>query len=494
MADTQQVQAVFATTVRTAIAGSGSILLNPTNPVPYGTTITATAAPGAGYSFLAWSGAVSGTANPTTLTVINPSPLVGAVFTGPPVPVVVTHPTNQTVVQGQTAELVVTASGAAPLRYQWRLETNAIPQATNAILVLSNAAPAQAGHYDVVVSNVHGATTSAVALLTVVVPPSVEVEPASQVVAAGDAAMLSVTALGTEPLSYQWLKEGGILPDKTNATLVLSPATLADAGNYRVLITNAWGRATSAVAVVTVYVPVAITAPPGLQAVPAGGTAMFQVGATGFSAPAFQWLFRGGPLPGTTGSSLVITNVGTNALGDYAVVVSNAYSAVTSAPVQLVMLPSLRTPFAGATVIWGRPATIAVSALGSGPLGYQWFRDGAPLDGATNAVLEFAAVQISDGGLYSVVVSNPWGSVTNPPAQLVVNPANIALGLYAGVTIEGVPGFTYGIQYTTDLGDTNSWVTATNLTLTEPVELWVDRSVEVQSNPGARRFYRVTGQ
>ena len=79
-------------------------------------------------------------------------------------------------------------------------------------------------------------------------------------------------------------------------------------------------------------------------------------------------------------------------------------------------------------------------------------------------------------------------------AQLVVNPANIALGLYAGVTIEGVPGFIYGIQYTTDLRDTNSWITATNLTLSEPVELWVDRSVDVHSPTNARRYYRVIGQ
>lgn len=93
----------------------------------------------------------------------------------------------------------------------------------------------------------------------------------------------------------------------------------------------------------------------------------------------------------------------------------------------------------------------------------------------TNSTLEFSAVQIGDAGLYFVIVTSPYGSATNAPAQLVVNPANISLGLYAGVTIEGVPGYTYGIQYTTDLRDTNSWITATNLTLSQPVELWVDQ-------------------
>ena len=101
-------------------------------------------------------------------------------------------------------------------------------------------------------------------------------------------------------------------------------------------------------------------------------------------------------------------------------------------------------------------------------------------------------MQISDGGLYSVVANSAYGSVTNTAAQLVVNSANISLGLYAGITIKGVVGCTYGIEYTTDLTDTNSWQSLTNVTLTQPVELWVDRSVNVQTTQS--RFYRVTSQ
>ena len=145
-------------------------------------------------------------------------------------------------------------------------------------------------------------------------------------------------------------------------------------------------------------------------------------------------------------------------------------------------------------MVWGKATTLSIFALGSGPLSYQWLKNGNLVSGATNASLDFAAVVSGDGGLYSVVVSSPWGSVTNVPAQLIVNPANIAVGLYAGVTIEGTPGYLVDIQYTTDLRDTNSWVTATNLTLSQSVELWVDRSVNVQSPANARRYYRVIGQ
>jgi hypothetical protein len=90
--------------------------------------------------------------------------------------------------------------------------------------------------------------------------------------------------------------------------------------------------------------------------------------------------------------------------------------------------------------------------------------------------------------LYSVVVSSLLGSATNT-AQLIVNPAGTDLGMYAGITITGSTGYTYEIQYSTDLGAANSWITLTNLTLQQPVELWVDTSTNTLRT--AHRFYRV---
>lgn len=494
MNQSNDLRAVFGTVVNTVVAGSGTILLNQTNPIPYGHSVTATALPAPGFSFLAWSGVASGMDNPAVFAVTNATPTIGAVFNGPPVPVILTQPTNLTVLLGNSAMFTVTAGGATPLNYQWRKGTKPIVGATNSTYTIVSAVPADAGDYDVVVSNAYWYVTSTAAALRVVIPLSISLQPMSQAVASGGVATLSVVANGTEPVSYQWQSQAGPIPGATNATYVLDPVTVNHAGNYTVVVTNPYGAVTSSVATVTVFIPAAITTQPLNQAVPAGGTATFQVSATGYPAPNYQWWFLDQALPGANGSSLVITNVGTNDLGAYQVVVWNTFSSATSSPAQLVMSPSLRSPFMGATVIWGKTATLSVSAVGSSPLSYQWFKDGVPVASGTNQTLEFPAVQLNDGGMYSVVVSSPWGSVTNPPAQLVVNPANIALGLYAGVIIDGMPGYTYGIQYTTDLRDTNSWVTATNLTLSQPVELWVDQSVNIHSTSNAKRYYRVVGQ
>jgi hypothetical protein len=155
------------------------------------------------------------------------------------------------------------------------------------------------------------------------------------------------------------------------------------------------------------------------------------------------------------------------------------------------MSPSIISPFGGATAIWGRDTLLSVGAIGSGTLSYQWFKDGVAIDGATGPTLDFASVQFTNGGVYSVVVSSGFGTVTNVPAQLIVNPAGLSLGFSPTLTISGVAGYSYIIQSSTNLTDTNKWVTLTNLILTEPVELWVDTNVDASSPLNSKYFYRI---
>ena len=83
------------------------------------------------------------------------------------------------------------------------------------------------------------------------------------------------------------------------------------------------------------------------------------------------------------------------------------------------------------------------------------------------------------------------GSVTNPPAQVVVNAAAVSLGFCPAVTINGVVGYSYIIQSSPNLTDTNAWVTLTNLTLTQPAQIYVDTSVNASSPFNSKYYYRV---
>ena len=86
-------------------------------------------------------------------------------------PVIVAPPVSQTLWLGSSNSFQGAASGCPPLAYQWFFNaTNAIPDATNTLLWLTNLQPSQAGDYSLVVTNPRGAVTSAVAALTLVNP------------------------------------------------------------------------------------------------------------------------------------------------------------------------------------------------------------------------------------------------------------------------------------------------------------------------------------
>ncbi len=185
------------------------------------------------------------TSNGATLT-------VSAAATGP---TLTAEPANVTVAAGASASFTVTATGTAPLSYQWRKSTTAISGATNATFNLSAVQAVDAGSYTCSVSNSAGSATSTTATLTVTgatLAPTIVTSPQSATVDAGASATFTVIANGTAPLAYQWNKDGVALAGSTTATLNIAAAQSSDAGNYLCKVTNSAGNATSAAAALVV--------------------------------------------------------------------------------------------------------------------------------------------------------------------------------------------------------------------------------------------------
>jgi hypothetical protein len=172
-------------------------------------------------------------------------------------PTITAQPANQSVTLGQTAIFSVTATGTAPLGYQWQKNGGNISGATTASYTTPTTVAGDSGaNFDVVVSNTVGSQTSAMATLTVnaaSVGPTITTQPANQMVTVGQTATFSVTATGTAPLGYQWQKNGGNISGATAASYT-TPATVAgDSGaNFDVVVSNMVGSQTSTVATLTV--------------------------------------------------------------------------------------------------------------------------------------------------------------------------------------------------------------------------------------------------
>jgi N-acetylmuramoyl-L-alanine amidase len=90
-----------------------------------------------------------------------------AASTGVGVPAITSQPPGKRVVMGSELSLRVTATGAAPLAYQWRLNGVALAGATGATLVIPAAKVTDAGDYTVVITNALGAATSVAAEVAV---------------------------------------------------------------------------------------------------------------------------------------------------------------------------------------------------------------------------------------------------------------------------------------------------------------------------------------
>ena len=100
-------------------------------------------------------------------------------------PAITVQPTNQAVAVGANVTLAVTATGTAPLSYQWQVNgTNLVNSggqisgATTNILNISNVQTNNSGNYTVVVTGPGGSVTSSVAVLTVASSPVILTQPA----------------------------------------------------------------------------------------------------------------------------------------------------------------------------------------------------------------------------------------------------------------------------------------------------------------------------
>jgi hypothetical protein len=392
---------------------------------------TAMSDSGGQFDVVVSNGGGSVTSTAAVLTV-NPAPVA---------PGITVQPASLTVTAPDAAAFSVTASGDAPLSYQWRRNGANIGGATGAIYGLNpTAVPDSGAQFDVVVSNPTGSVTSAVATLTVLGgggggPNSLfdvhfnsdedGFAYADDLFRGGDAASYA---------SGDYIASGGF----TGGAL-----RVAIGGINSQNITNmsgGWQRSFS------LGVPTAVTLSfryrltetaeyeedEFSQVVASVDGVLYGVAPHDYIAQ----VVGGGPT--TTGWQLVQINLGTLAAGTH-VLALGGYNNQKTYPDESVEIliddvvvsdatplvpPSITTQPSGATVVEPAQASFSVVASGSAPLTYQWRRNGVNIGGATSAGYVINPTVVADSGAqFDVVVTNGAGSATSAAATLTVNPA-----------------------------------------------------------------------
>jgi hypothetical protein len=347
-------------------------------------------------------------------------------------PVITQQPTNQLVLAGGSAVLSVTATGAGPLAYQWTFNGSPIAGATSETLNLPGVQAAQAGYYAVTVTNLGGTTISSNALLAVL---SVQ----SQVLLDANAPGFYNDALGTildgtQPQFPLPFGDGGgdpTIDPASEPNLSAAAGILGDWLAPNPSLNANWQWLAVIPATWTLNSESAIVYP---VVVGAGGVAslrgdfdadnglfvwvngQYRFGAIGpgLPSPAGQYEYAdidlGSLPPGTNYVQVLRQDNG----------IETGYQfrlrSVTQGPVSPVIV---QQPV-GQTVTVGDTATLSVQATGAAPFSYQWRFNNDNLPGATNSTLQLSNVQLEQDGDYSVVVSNPFDSVTSSNAVLTV--------------------------------------------------------------------------
>lgn len=245
-----------------------------------------------------------------------------------------------TVLGGQLFAFYSGASGTPPLHYQWRHNGVDIAGANNTSLQLTDIHPSQAGDYSVVVTNNYGAATSSVSRLEVEIF-RINSQPAPYAsVVAGNTWSLFVGVSGKAPFQFQWRRNGEPIGGQTAASIYFLSIHPTNAGTYSVEVTNEYGSMVSSNAVIEV-VPLRITRQPQSQSAQVDECVSLIVEAQSFSQPQYQWQLNGANIPTGTNAILTFTAIQSVDAGDYRVVVSNTYGAVTSAVARLSVGPAV---------------------------------------------------------------------------------------------------------------------------------------------------------
>ena len=278
--------------------------------------------------------------------------------------------------------------------------------------------------------------------------PTIAAAPRSVLVRTGQTASLSVTAAGIPAPTLQWqtrvANSTGAWANvssgagATTANYTTAATGLADNGvQYRVVATNAIAAAESigvTVSVSDLDVAPGITTQPTDLTVTSGSDAAFAVDARGTEALSYQWSRNGVPIDGANSAVLRLPDVTVPKAGRYTVTVSNGAGDADSdaavltvvAGIPAIVAPSIVTQPASITANAGGTATFAVGVNGTGPLAFQWRRDGVNIGGATSAVLTLNSVALPNAGSYSVLISNSAGSIASSAAVLDVTAVSAA--------------------------------------------------------------------
>ncbi len=253
-------------------------------------------------------------------------------------PTITTQPQSQLVCEGRTLQLTVSSDfGAAT--FQWRKDGALIPGATASAYQVGVAKAADAGSYDVQVFGCNGTSTSNAAEVTIGLRPKITLQPTGKNVCENDSVSLFADGDGAGA-TYQWYRNGSIMPGKNTKTLRFALILLADEASYSLHVSGTClPDAVSNEAIVNVIERPAVTVQPTDKNLKVGDTLTLNVDGYG-EGITYQWKKNGAVIPGATQKIYRKTGIVRADSGQYEAVITNQCGTVTSRKAVVRIVPA----------------------------------------------------------------------------------------------------------------------------------------------------------
>ena len=376
----------------------------------YTTPATATSDSGALFTVSVSNTAGSATSTAATLTVN-----AGAVA-----PSITTQPASETVTAGQAASFSVSATGTAPLSYQWKKNSVAISGATSSSYTTPATATSDSGAlFTVAVTNSAGSATSSAATLTVNAVTSTLQITTTQLpggILAGSYTSTLAATGGTPP--YSWTLSGGTLPKGltlSSAGAISGTPSVAGAFPFTVQVKDAASNSASANLTINVSTPqpsVVVTSPAS-DATVSGSISVTGTASDTVNLSLVQVSVDGGSFADASGTSSWTFSLATGSLtnGSHtltAQVTDSAGITATSAPVTITVNNSSA---ASGCTLFASPSG-SDSNSGTSPSAPKSFQ------GAANSTQPGSVVCLL-GGTYSLS-SSFYPSISGTPSSWIV--------------------------------------------------------------------------
>lgn len=383
--------------------------------------------------------ASNGTAIPVTSGSFN----IAAPYTAPTVG---TNPLSQTIATGQTVTFSASATGNPAPSVQWQVSTNGgstwtdIPGATSPTLSFVTAAGQSGYEYHAVFTNSQGSATSAAATLTTIVAPTITTQPVAQTVNAGTRVTFTAAGQGTPAPTYQWQSSGNggatwtNISGATAASYTFTSAIGQNGMEYRAVLSNSAGTATSNAVVLTVKAAPVIATQPASKTVAAGAKATFTIAATGNPAPTVQWQIstdagsKWTNIAGATAFSYGFATTLSESSYEYRAILTNGLGTATSSAARLTVTspPAVTLQPTSQSIAPGKSVTFKAAGSGSPTPSVQWqvsTNGGSTwsnITGATSTSYTLTASTSLNHHKYRAIFTNSAGVATSNAATLTV--------------------------------------------------------------------------